>query len=67
MVFPDISRIREVSLNVGVNVIIAAIEEGLCKDQRFRQANNEEDIRTLLLDKMYDPVYVPLAYRDPAM
>ena len=67
MVFPDISRIREVSLNVGVNVIIAAIEEGLCKNQRFRQANNEEDIRTLLLDKMYDPVYVPLAYRDPAM
>ena len=67
MVFPDISRIREVSLNVGVNVIIAAVEEGLAKDENFKNAENEKDVREMLLKKMYDPVYVPLVWRDPAI
>lgn len=65
MVFPDISRIREVSLNVGVNVIKTAIEEGLCGAARFTHASSEEEMRKILLNKMYDPVYVPLVYRDP--
>ena len=42
MVFPDISRIREVSLNVGVNVIVAAVEEGLARDEKFKNAKNEK-------------------------
>ena len=62
MVFPDLERIREVSLNVAVRVIEAAADEGLCTNLEAAQhlAHDPGLLREWAAGKMYDPMYVPV-------
>ena len=56
-VFPHISKIREVSHRVAVEVIKQAISEG-----HASKLNNKDihDLDAYVMKKMYDPNYVPL-------
>eukprot|EP00501_MAST-03F_sp_TOSAG23-6_P001832 GSMAST32.ASY1.ANO1.1910.1 assembled CDS len=57
MVFPDLDRIREVSLNVGTATVTAAAKEGLVTKMSSDDVLN---CREILARKMYDPMYVPI-------
>lgn len=61
-VFPDITRIRDVSHTVAMALIKRAYAEGLTTQERFGYTNPEDDqeLADWLFWKMYDPVYVPL-------
>lgn len=56
--FPNLKRIREVSLNVAVAVIEEGVRHGLCP--KLNKANTAGGIENLVRAKMYYPVYVPL-------
>jgi malate dehydrogenase (oxaloacetate-decarboxylating)(NADP+) len=61
MVFPDLERIREVSLTVAVRVIEAAADEGLCTNlEAAHLAHDPGLLREWAAGKMYDPMYVPV-------
>jgi len=62
--FPDISRIREVSLNVAVAVIEEALAIGSCTKLGRMDVSSSEALRNWVKNKMYYPVYVPLV--DPS-
>lgn len=57
-VFPDIRRIREVSLKVAVKVIEEGVREGLAT--KIKKHHHVEGIENLVKRKMYYPTYVPL-------
>jgi malate dehydrogenase (oxaloacetate-decarboxylating)(NADP+) len=61
--FPDIKRIREVSLAVA----IAVIEEGLRKDlcTKIRKKDLKNGVSNLVQSKMYFPIYAPLVHKRP--
>jgi len=61
-VFPDINRIRDVSLTVALALVRRAHAEGLTTVKRFGYTNPEDpaELADWLFWKMYDPVYVPL-------
>ena len=56
-VFPDVERIRDVSLDVAVNVVRSALEDGLVKNKNILAG---EDIRSFVQRKSYFPAYVPV-------
>jgi len=59
--FPQIKRIRSVSLEVAVAVISTALENDMCiKLERDDYMGNTEAIRQYVARKMYYPSYVPL-------
>lgn len=62
MVFPDVGRVREVSHRVACYVIRAASKENLDRE-KFAANMDEDELSSFVSDKMYDPVYVPLAQR----
>ena len=64
MVFPDIERIREVSHSVACKVIKQAREEGICLNTELLDMDDQQ-LDDYITRKMYDPVYVPLAYQRP--
>jgi len=57
LIFPDISRIRQVSQRVALAVIETAIEQNL--DTKL-SVEAKFDLPGYIQKKMYDPVYVPL-------
>lgn len=57
-VFPDIQRIRDVSLNVAVKVIEQGVKEGVAT--KITKRHLAEGIEQLVRRKMYYPTYVPL-------
>lgn len=61
-IFPDIERIREVSLEVAKAVVRQVNEEGLCNPAFVRDANlhHEDELHRFVRSRMWDPVYVPL-------
>ncbi|KAJ3271008.1 hypothetical protein HDV01_007158 [Terramyces sp. JEL0728] len=54
MIYPDIDRIRECSLEIAIAVIKAAIEDGVGKKP------DTTDLKTWVESKMYDPFYPKL-------
>ena len=61
MVFPDVNRIREVSLRVAMYVIQAAQKEGIARNKDVHGLEGA-NLHQYVEDKMYDPVYVPLVH-----
>lgn len=51
--YPDISKIREISVNIAVKVIETAYEQNLTDMPR------PENIREFVKENMYDPEYIP--------
>ena len=52
--YPDISRIRDVSVTVAMGVIRAAEEAGVDRETRIKGMNDEE-LEKWVRSKMYDP------------
>lgn len=52
--YPDIARIRNVSVTVAVGVIRAAQEAGVDREVRIRDLDDAE-LETWIREKMYDP------------
>jgi len=58
--FPNISRIRDVTVKVAVAVIKEAIKHDLCTKIGSRE--RKEGIENLVRRKMYYPMYVPITH-----
>lgn len=58
LLYPDISRIREVSVTVTVGVIRAAQEAGVDRELSLR-ALSDEELSAYVKSRMYDPFAVP--------
>merc|ERR1712147_473339 len=56
-VFPDVARIRDVSLNVAVAVIESALKDGYVRSKPILDG---ADVRTFVQSKSYFPAYVPI-------
>ncbi|KAH8073361.1 malate dehydrogenase [Aureococcus anophagefferens] len=56
-VFPDVARIRDVSLNVAVAVIESALKAGYVRSKPILDG---ADVRTFVQSKSYFPAYVPI-------
>ncbi|KAH8064353.1 malate dehydrogenase [Aureococcus anophagefferens] len=56
-VFPDVARIRDVSLNVAVAVIESALKDGCVRSKPILDG---ADVRTFVQSKSYFPAYVPI-------
>jgi len=60
--FPNILRIREVSLNVAVAIIEEGLRAGLTT--KIGAKERAEGLHSLVSRKMYEPSYVPLINTD---
>jgi len=56
-VFPDVERIRDVSLDVAVGVVKSALADGLVRNRDILAG---EDVRSFIQRKSYFPAYVPV-------
>ena len=54
LLYPNIKRIREVSVVVAIGVIKAAQEAGVDRETRIKGMSDEE-LKTWVISKMYDP------------
>ncbi len=68
-VFPDVARIREVTIKVASSVILSALEDGLATrgpflDAEFRhKLPTEEMVEAHVRLNQFSPVYAPLVER----
>ena len=56
-VFPDVERIRDVSLNVAVATVESALKDGYVRNKDIL---NGADVRAFIQKKSYFPAYVPI-------
>ncbi|KAK4476422.1 hypothetical protein RD792_015575 [Penstemon davidsonii] len=68
IIYPSISRIRDITKEVAAAVIKEAIEEDLAEgyreiDARELQKLNEDEIRTYVMNNMWSPEYPTLVYK----
>ncbi|KAL0308716.1 UNVERIFIED_CONTAM: NAD-dependent malic enzyme isoform, mitochondrial [Sesamum radiatum] len=68
IIYPSISRIRDITKEVAAAVIEEAIEEDLAEgyremDARELQKLNKDEIRTFVANNMWNPEYAKLVYK----
>ncbi|XP_042003107.1 NAD-dependent malic enzyme 62 kDa isoform, mitochondrial-like [Salvia splendens] len=68
IIYPSISRIRDITKEVAAAVITEAIEEDLVEgyremDARELQKLNQDEIRTYIQNNMWNPDYTKLVYK----
>jgi malate dehydrogenase (oxaloacetate-decarboxylating) len=57
---PDVSGVREISVQIATAVIKQAVEEGLAQEQGI--PTNDEELEEWVREQMWDAVYRPLRY-----
>ena len=58
-VYPPISDLRELSIQVAVNVALQSIRDGVCAERRIRNMTRDE-LETVIRDRAWQPRYLPL-------
>ncbi|UBV42159.1 NAD-dependent malic enzyme [Deinococcus taeanensis] len=58
-VYPPIGDLRELSIQVAVNVALQAIRDGVCAERRIRNMTREE-LEAVIRDRAWEPRYLPL-------
>ncbi|MFT2721861.1 NAD-dependent malic enzyme [Deinococcus sp. A31D244] len=58
-VYPPISELRELSIQVAVNVALQSIRDGVCAERRIRNMTRDE-LEAVIRDRAWQPRYLPL-------
>ncbi|WP_291432328.1 NAD-dependent malic enzyme [Deinococcus sp.] len=58
-VYPPISDLRELSVQVAVNVALQSIRDGVCAERRIRSMSRDE-LEAVIRDRAWQPRYLPL-------